>query len=386
MKASKAILVLADTRVYYGWSFSQPSTSGGEVVFNTGMTGYQEIMTDPSYAGQIVSFTYPELGNTGVNKEDDESRKPHLAGIIAKNICLQANSWRQNQSLIEYLNKHCILHIYGIDTRSLTKHLRQAGTMNGSISTKTLDADVVHKTLELSNNTVNLVSSVTTRQAYRLNELQDYHPSYVNQQDLAHSTRHNLNIIVIDFGTKHNILRNLLTYTTNVTVVPADTPAAEILSLKPDGILLSNGPGDPQIVQNGIRAIKELLSHNIPMFGICMGHQLLSLALGLNSFKLKFGHRGLNHPIGSNKNIKISSQNHGFAINYSRAQKENIVINQLNHNDTTIAAISHRKHPCFAVQYHPEACPGPHDSADLFLHFIKVVQATKQYPHLLCAF
>nr|YP_009313422.1 Carbamoyl phosphate synthase small subunit [Galaxaura rugosa]SCW21676.1 Carbamoyl phosphate synthase small subunit [Galaxaura rugosa] len=383
MKANKAILVLNDQTIYYGWSFSKPLTSKGEIVFNTGMTGYQEIITDPSYTEQIVTFTYPEIGNTGINNEDNEAKAAYVKGIIARNICLQPNNWRKSQSLIKYLEKNNILHIYGFDTRSLTQHLRKYGTMNGCISTKILKPNILLKEFHNESNYTeqDLVQTVSTKKMYEIKKILPYKPVY--KKNTQNIPKYELKIIIIDFGTKENILRSLLLYVKQIIVIPAQSSVNEILDHKPDGILLSNGPGDPKAVKYAISTVKQLLEYKIPIFGICMGHQVLSLALGMDSFKLTFGHRGLNHPIGYNNTIEISSQNHGFAINNNGDELKHIFINQMNYNDNTIAGLSHRKYPCFAVQYHPEACPGPRDSYNLFLHFITVVQIHKQYPQII---
>ena len=387
MQEYPTLLILEDNTKYYGWSYSKSFTSTGEVVFNTGMTGYQEIMTDPSYNGQIVNFTYPELGNTGINNKDNESTQPFLSGIIAKNLCTEASNWRSEISLIDYLIQHNIPHIYGIDTRALTKHLRQAGTMNGCIST---EVSQINSLIQLLKNTPkiqeqDLVSKVSANNSQRINtnQLEAYSPRYYPHKKYIKTKKEPLTVVVIDFGTKNNIIRNLSQYIDNVIVVSIDTTIEDILVSNPDGILLSNGPGDPQTNKSGIKIVKALLLCKIPLFGICMGHQILSIALGLNTFKLKFGHRGLNHPIGYNQNIDISSQNHGFAICYNDELLNNNIINQFNYNDRTVAAITHRNYPYFAVQYHPEASPGPHDSEDLFLHFIRIMKLNKQYPDLM---
>jgi carbamoyl-phosphate synthase small subunit len=386
IKANRAVLVLEDGTTYYGWSYTKKyMTSTGEVVFNTGMTGYQEVMTDPSYSGQIVNFTYPELGNTGINEEDHESSRPHLLGVISKNLCLNPSNWRQTQSIVEYMSKHSILHIYGIDTRSLTKHLRKVGTMNGCISNKILDPILISRNLQSYSKieSQDLVKTVSTLRPYRwLNKLDgmlNYKPIVLEEN----FPQKDLTIVVIDFGTKHNILRYLFQYVKHVIVVPANTQSSKILEYNPDGILLSNGPGDPEVVIYGVQAVKDLLLHKIPIFGICMGHQVLSLALGLSSFRLKFGHRGLNHPIGLRKNIEITSQNHGFAIDKRNFLETSILLTQSNYNDQTTAGLSHRDYPYFSVQYHPEASPGPHDSSYLFLHFLRIIKLAKKYPALI---
>jgi carbamoyl-phosphate synthase small subunit len=382
-KPKKAILILEDGEKYYGWSFSKPMTSIGEVIFNTGITGYQEIMTDPSYKGQIITFTYPEIGNTGVNNEDNESLQQYLQGIIIKSLSIHTSNWRSHQSLLDYLEKTNIIHIYGIDTRALTRHLRKQGTMNGCISTEILNTNYLYNQLQLTPQIKgqDLVKNVTTKKPYKWQT--NVMKLYKYQYPKISTKPKNLNLIVIDFGTKYNILRYLSYYINNIIVVSAQCTWQQILEYKPDGILLSNGPGDPEVVEYGIKNVQQLLNYKIPIFGICMGHQILNLALNLKSFKLKFGHRGLNHPVGNDTKIEITSQNHGFAIENSVEHKQTTTLVQVNYNDLTLAAISHKKLPFFSVQYHPEANPGPHDSAHLFLHFIRIIQLIKKYPNLI---
>jgi len=380
MKANRAILILEDGSTYYGWSFNSSSTVFGEVVFNTGMTGYQEVITDPSYSKQIINFTYPELGNTGINYEDMESQAPLLKGLIAKNICNRPSNWRHSMSLIEYLVQFQIMHIYGVDTRAITKHLRNVGTLNGSISSSSLNPSILLQNLRniQDKKQTDLVLSACTREPYIFASCPAYEPFYFTNKDHTINIREDLHIIVVDFGVKNNILRYLNKYVNTITVVPADISYTDIMKYKPDGILLSNGPGNPEDLSYAIQTVTKLLSHNIPLFGICMGHQILSLALGLDAFKLKFGHRGLNHPVGYNKSISITSQNHGFAIHGKKATQSRLITTETNFNDHTIAGISHRNYPYFAVQYHPESSPGPHDADDLFLHFIRVIIAIQR--------
>jgi carbamoyl-phosphate synthase small subunit len=384
IKPKPAILILEDGTRYYGWSFSEPMTRIGEIIFNTGMTGYQEIMTDPSYSGQIVTFTYPELGNTGINKQDNESIKPFLQGIIVKNFSKKPSNWRSQQSLISYLRMNNIIHIYGIDTRALTRYLRKSGTMNGCISTENLHIHDLHNKLQLSSHSKlqDYVKIVSTTKTYQWLTFKNLSNNYIKKYNKIVINQKNLRIIILDFGIKLNILRELSFHVKNIVIVPADSEYTTILAYKPDGILLSNGPGDPQSIPYAQKTIQNLLESKIPIFGICMGHQILSLALGLQTFKLKFGHRGLNHPIGSNTNIEITSQNHGFAITNNLSINKKVFLVQINYNDQTIAGISHRKYPHFSVQYHPESSPGPHDSKHLFLHFIRIIQITKKYSYL----
>jgi carbamoyl-phosphate synthase small subunit len=370
-KAQSALLVLADGTVYRGFSFGATGTTIGEVVFNTGMTGYQEVLTDPSYLGQIVTFTCPELGNTGVNSLDEESHRPQVRGTIARNICHKPSNWRSEQSLPDYLKAHNVVGIYGIDTRDLTRKLRSSGAMNGGISTEILDPAVLLQQVQASPSMEgqNLVKEVTTATPY---EWQTPTPDAWEFQTFTPGEE--LTVVALDFGIKRNILHRLASHGCKVIVVPASTPAAEILAHNPDGIFLSNGPGDPSAVTEGIATTKALLGADRPIFGICMGHQILGLSLGCDTFKLKFGHRGLNHPAGLSQRIEITSQNHGFAVNLDSLPENTIDITHLNLNDKTVAGLRHRELPLFSVQYHPEASPGPHDADYLFGQFVTAMR------------
>nr|AYR06563.1 carbamoyl-phosphate synthase arginine-specific small subunit [Rhodogorgon sp.] len=372
------ILLLEDGQKYGGWSFSDSLISVGEVVFNTGMTGYQEVMTDPSYAEQIVLFTYPEIGNTGMNHEDNESVGCFLKGIIAKNICMKANNWRSQISLVQYLIEQKIAHIFGVDTRSLAQYLRNKGVMSGCVSSAELDINILYSKLNASlcMQGLDLVRRVTTSKVYKWSF--NSSPSFqycVSQNNQAIF----LNVVVIDFGVKFNILNRLSYHGCNVLVVPATIHYKEILQFCPDGILLSNGPGDPSAVSYAIENVKQLINYDIPLFGICMGHQILALAVGATTFKLKFGHRGLNHPVGlyDNEKVDITSQNHGFAVASNTISESLLTVVSFNLNDNTIAGMVHKYKPLFSVQYHPEASPGPCDSDYLFKHFIYVMQSFK---------
>lgn len=372
-----ALLVLADGTAFKGWSFGASGTTIGEVVFNTGMTGYQEVLTDPSYRGQIVTFTYPELGNTGVNPEDEESNGPQVKGMIARNICSRPSNWRSTQSLPDYLKQHNIPGIYGIDTRALTRILRSSGAMNGGISTEILDpSELLRQVQEAPSMAgLNLVKEVSTQAVYEwsdpTSDIWEFRPTLTASEEP-------LTVVAIDFGIKRNILRRLASYGCRIIVVPVNTPPEEILKYNPDGIFLSNGPGDPAVVLEGIETTRALIASQKPMFGICMGHQILGLSLGAETFKLKFGHRGLNHPCGLSQQVEITSQNHGFAINADTLSTDDVEITHLNLNDRTVAGLRHKKLPVFSVQYHPEASPGPHDADYLFDRFVQSMREHRQ--------
>ncbi|PZO33435.1 MAG: carbamoyl phosphate synthase small subunit [Shackletoniella antarctica] len=377
--APPAVLVLADGSVFRGWAFGAPGTVMGEVVFNTGMTGYQEVMTDPSYCGQIVTFTYPELGNTGVNPDDEESSRPHIKGAIARNICEIPSNWRSTQSLPNYLKTHKIPGIFGIDTRALTRKLRTAGAMNGAISTTVLDPEELLRQLQDAPLMagLNLVDQVTTDQVYEWTEGTDaaweFGPTVMPKEgDVP------LTVVAVDFGVKRNILRRLASYGCRVVVVPASTTPEQIMSYQPDGIFLSNGPGDPAAVAKAPELVQALLDHSLPTFGICMGHQILGLSLGATTFKLRFGHRGLNQPCGLEQQVEITSQNHGFALDAASIPADTVTVTHLNLNDQTVAGLAHKTLPLFSVQYHPEASPGPHDADYLFAKFVDTVRTHRQ--------
>jgi carbamoyl-phosphate synthase small subunit len=374
---AEAILVLADRTVFRGYSFGCRTTAVGEVVFNTGMTGYQEVLTDPSYSGQIVTFTNPELGNTGVNPEDEESAHPYVKAAIARNICDRPSNWRSTESLSAYLDRHGIPGIYGIDTRALTRKIRSTGAMNGVVSSEILDEEVLHAMVGAAPNMAgyNLVRDVSTTTVYEWNTPSDAAWNY--GEIAAESSAQPLTVVAIDFGVKRNILRRLASHGCRVIVVPITATLDEILQYSPDGIFLSNGPGDPAAVTEGIATTKALLQTNLPVFGICMGHQVLGLSLGAETFKLKFGHRGLNQPAGlPGRQVEITSQNHGFAVT-ADSLDPTVEVTHLNLNDRTVAGLRHKSLPCFSVQYHPEAAPGPHDADYLFAEFVKLMRSKK---------
>lgn len=372
-----AILVLVDGTVYEGFSFGAPGTAIGEVVFNTGMTGYQEVLTDPSYYGQIVTFTYPELGNTGVNPEDEESARPQVRGAIARNVAERPSNWRATQSLSDYLKQHHIPGIYGIDTRALTRKIRSFGALNGGISTEILDPRELLAQVKAAPAMagLNLVPQVTTTEIYEWTEPTNSYWEF--SPNVRVNTDDPLRVVAIDFGVKRNILRRLVSYGCRVIVVPASTSAETILRYDPDGIFLSNGPGDPAAVTDGIATTQALLAAQKPIFGICLGHQILGSSLGAETFKLKFGHRGLNQPAGLQRKVEITSQNHGFAI-VPESLSDDIEVTHLNLNDRTIAGLRHKTLPFFSVQYHPEASPGPHDADYLFEQFIQAMREYRQ--------
>jgi carbamoyl-phosphate synthase small subunit len=375
--AQPALLVLADGTAYRGWSFGAHGTTVGEVVFNTGMTGYQEVLTDPSYCGQIVTFTYPELGNTGVNLEDEESDGPKIRGAIARNVCSRPSNWRCSQSLQDYLKQYNIPGIYGIDTRALTRKIRTVGAINGGISTAILDpAELLEQVQDAPSMAgLNLVREVTTREVYEWSEATD--SVWEFSPTVKPASGEVWTVVAIDFGVKRNILRRLASYGCRVIVVPADTAPEEILKYNPDGIFLSNGPGDPSAVTEGFETTKALLKSEKPIFGICMGHQILGRSLGAETFKLKFGHRGLNQPAGLTQRVEITSQNHGFAIDPDSLAPE-VEITHLNLNDRTVAGLKHKTLPLFSVQYHPEASPGPHDADYLFDRFVQTMRENQK--------
>jgi len=378
------ILYLEDGMYYKGWSFFKLDSYSGEIVFNTGMIGYQEILTDPSYSGQMVVFTYPELGNTGLNCEDNESSMVHVKAIIAKNISMLVSNWRSTTTLRDFLVHKCVPHIFGVDTRSLTRHVRSYGVMNAILCNTSIDLnsiDCLFKPIK----TINFINKVTTISNYFIHEPSPRNMSTFPLDCKSHvnlSLSHKFKILVIDFGVKLNILKKLLQLGFFVIVASSDSSYEEILQYQPDAILLSNGPGDPMSAIFSINTVKKLiLFSKIPIFGICMGHQILSIALGANTFKLKFGHRGLNHPSGYKNYSEITSQNHGFAVDKTSLSIDQlskfIECNFCNLNDLTVSGILHKTSPILSVQYHPEASPGPHDSDYLFRTFFNLVSFMK---------
>ena len=375
-QAKPAFLVLADGTIYQGFAFGASGTAMGEVVFNTGMSGYQEVLTDPSYCGQLIVFTYPELGNTGVNPEDEESDRPQIKAAIARNICQRPSNWRSVQSLPDYLKQYNIPGIYGIDTRALTRKIRSTGAMNGILSTELLDTEELLRRVQSAPSMagLNLVKEVTAKAPYQWSETTSEAWEFAASPETSSQP---LKVVALDFGVKRNILKRLASYGCQVTVIPASTPPEEILSLDPDGIFLSNGPGDPSAVQEGIATVKVLQESQKPIFGICMGHQILGLSLGAETFKLKFGHRGLNQPCGLDRQVEITGQNHGFAVT-AESLGDDVEITHFNLNDKTVAGLRHKTLPFFSVQYHPEASPGPHDADYLFKQFVQLMRDHKK--------
>jgi carbamoyl-phosphate synthase small subunit len=372
----KALLALEDGLVLTGRSFTGPGEAGGEVVFNTSMTGYQEILTDPSYTGQIVTMTYTLIGNYGINFEDVESRGIQAEGFIVKEYHPYPSNWRAKGNLAEYLKAGGRLGVEGIDTRAVTKRLREAGAMRGLISTEDLDpGSLVRRARELPGmEGSNLVDQVTCLAPYWWDESALGGNTTPKDLPSLWQERTGKKIILYDYGVKFNIIRNLKARGLEVLVVPAATPAAEVLALNPDGVVLSNGPGDPAAVTYAVDNVRQVLGRK-PVFGICLGHQLMGLALGGRTFKLKFGHRGGNQPVKNllNGRVEITSQNHGFAVDLNSIADPAVELTHVNLNDNTLEGLRHPKLRAFSVQYHPEASPGPHDADYLFDEFLKIV-------------
>ena len=366
-----AKLVLSNGISFPGFSFGYSGTTVGEIVFNTGMTGYQEVITDPSYFGQILTFTYPEIGNTGINLEDSES-DINVKGIIVRNYSSNSTNWRSVKKLNQWLIDKNIIGLYGIDTRALVKILRSSGSMNGLLTSEDINLE---NCLKIISNTpkmegLNLAKEVSTKKNYLWQE-----PTKTKfDERIKYLSNKKLKIVAIDFGIKKSILNRLVSHGCEILVLPYSSSFEDVLANKPDGIFFSNGPGDPASVLEGIDLAKSLIEFGqIPMFGICLGHQIFGLALGGSTYKLTFGHRGLNHPCGQDNKVEITSQNHGFALDSTSLPKDIVKITHFNLNDNTVAGLEVKEKPIFSVQYHPEAGPGPHDSDYLFNKFVSLM-------------
>ncbi|KAI4364980.1 hypothetical protein MLD38_021009 [Melastoma candidum] len=373
-KVSDARLVLEDGSVWRAKSFGASGTQVGEVVFNTSLTGYQEILTDPSYAGQFVLMTNPHIGNTGVNFDDEESRQCFLAGLVIRSLSISTSNWRCTKELGDYLAERNIMGIYDVDTRAITRRLRQDGSLIGVLSTEQSKTD--EELLGMSQSWdivgVDLISGVSCRSPY------EWVDKTKSDWEFSSTCSDCFRVVAYDFGIKHNILRRLASYGCKITVVPSTWPASETLKMNPDGVLFSNGPGDPSAVPYAVETVKEIIG-KVPVFGICMGHQLLGQALGGKTFKMKFGHHGGNHPVRNLRNyrVEISAQNHNYAVDPD-SLPEGVEVTHINLNDGSCAGLSFPAMNLMSLQYHPEASPGPHDSDNSFREFIQLMKATKQ--------
>lgn len=378
-----AILALADGTVFQGYSFGAPGQTTGEVVFNTSITGYQEILTDPSYCRQIVTLTYPHIGNTGINSEDMEADRVHAAGLVIKDLPMLASNFRSEQTLSEFLVLNQTVAIAGIDTRRLTRHLRTTGAQNGCIVAMRLGESFSAQQIEQAIQTAktapsmagaDLAQVVSTSQSFEWNTTEwELGRGYGLQAQPSH------HVVALDFGVKRNILRMLAQRGCKVTVVPAKTPMKDILALKPDGVFLSNGPGDPEPCDYAIETAKQTMDANIPLFGICLGHQILALASGAQTFKMKFGHHGANHPVKDldSGQVSITSQNHGFAVKADNLPAH-LRVTHVSLFDGTVQGLARTDKPAFCFQGHPEASPGPHDIGYLFDRFVSLMNQAKR--------
>ncbi|CBI37602.3 hypothetical protein VitviT2T_005854 [Vitis vinifera] len=375
-KTSDARLVLEDGSVWKAKSFGASGTQVGEVVFNTSLTGYQEILTDPSYAGQFVLMTNPHIGNTGVNFDDEESSQCFLAGLVIRSLSIGTSNWRCAETLGDYLAERNIMGIYDVDTRAITRRLRQDGSLIGVLSTE--DSKTDEELLKISCSWdivgVDLISGVSCNSPYEWVDKTGSEWDFNSNETAGETFR----VIAYDFGIKHNILRRLASYGCKITVVPSTWPASETLKMKPDGVLFSNGPGDPSAVPYAVETVKEILG-KVPVFGICMGHQLLGQALGGKTFKMKFGHHGGNHPVRNLRSgrVEISAQNHNYAVDPA-SLPEGVEVTHVNLNDGSCAGLAYPALNIMSLQYHPEASPGPHDSDPAFREFIQLMKQVKQ--------
>ena len=378
----RAILALEDGRVFNGRAAGARTRRGGEVVFNTSLTGYQEVFTDPSYAGQIVCLTYPHIGNVGTNPEDVESTKPYIEALVVRDFSQLASNWRAAESIQEFLERFGIPVIWDIDTRALVRHLRQAGALRGIVSTDASSPEqLIAQARELPSMAgLELASRVTCESSYAwdkgLVEIGGETGAGIGKgSNRKASEAARFKVVAYDFGIKQNILRLLVDHDCSVTVVPAKTSAEDVLARKPDGVFLSNGPGDPEPAGYALESIRKMMGR-VPIFGICLGHQLCGLALGGKTFKLKFGHHGSNHPVKNllTEKVEITAQNHGFCVDPDSLPSSEVEITHVNLNDHTNEGMRHRSLPMFSVQYHPEASPGPHDARYLFDQFIEMMR------------
>ena len=380
----QAILALEDGRIFRGQGHGAPGECQGEVVFNTSLTGYQEIATDPSYSGQIVVLTNPQIGNYGTNHADNEASRPFIEGLIVREFSAVSSNWRSEQVTDEYMERYSVPVLAEIDTRALVRHLRTHGVMRGVISTSESSADVlVHKARSVRKmDGTDLARVVSTKSIYTFDSADSLNqtgdpllPSALAPKDSARKPHH---VVAYDFGIKQNILRMLTREGCRVTVVPAETTAEDVLALKPDGVFLSNGPGDPEPVEYAVKAIREMMGR-VPVFGICLGHQLCGLALGGRTYKLKFGHHGGNHPVRNNLTgkVEITAHNHNFAVDPDSINANEVELTHVDLNDQTLEGLRHKTFPLFSVQYHPEAAPGPHDSHYLFRDFRNLMEEWK---------
>ena len=383
----RAALALEDGSLFEGRPFGRAGEVTGEVVFNTALCGYQEVLTDPSYAGQIVTMTYPHIGNYGVNREDVESARPQVAGFVVRESSTVVSSWRASGALDRYLDEHAIVGISEIDTRALTRHLRSHGAKRGVISAVDLDRDSLVAKARAARSMVglDLAREVTCKAAWRFDPMAEHASRHL--LPVLHGVRaaalrqgeRPFQVVAYDFGMKQNILRNLVAAGCDVTVVPATTPAADALALEPEGVFLSNGPGDPEPCTYAVEASKVFID-TLPTFGICLGHQILGLACGGKTYKLKFGHRGANHPVKNLETgqVEITSQNHGFCIEPSLFERPEFILTHRNLNDGTVEGFRMKVRPVLSVQHHPEASPGPHDSHYLFEQFVSLMRAQRE--------